>query len=319
MLRFSRGGNRAAQQKAVEEMKKQVGRQIGRSIFMFFFTNPVGLITVVLIVALLAYTVYSVDYQLTEILKQYTALSAKTKDSRSGFDRRLFYISVDSNGNQVINVGYSSEVQEEMAQKKGNKNSGGETPVNKTDTYIEFKFPMTVFYLSDGGSLIQDQCSSYYGLGKENTGSWYINFNWKSGTKQRALWDKIHSGINNSSVYPTYDGMPLTAMTPYFSSNDVGQVVIVTFSNGDEVPMIVVDSKGTGDPYPTWPNASAWDTSTKTTFIGHYYVKKKTLAITEFIANDGQGYAAFNKQFGTRLDSSCTITRVTKGDKNYLQ
>lgn len=99
-----------------KEFRRGVGRQVGRSVLTFLFTNPIGIILIVLVVAMIAYTLYSMDYQLKQILKQYTSLSARTTDSRAGFDRRLFYITTDSNGNQVVHVGYSSEVQEEAAQ-----------------------------------------------------------------------------------------------------------------------------------------------------------------------------------------------------------
>lgn len=307
----------------------KVGKAIGKSVFKFLISNPPLLgIIIVIIIALIAYIVYSADYQMTQLLATYCSLSARTLDSKADFDKRLFFVSVDENGNSVITFGYRSEVEQEQAHQAlvdagveddSGTVTGGGTPVNKTGDYIEFTWPMTVYYLSNGGSLVESQCKGYYGLGVEFSGSKYINYSWNKTTLQYELWSKIHSSVDNSDIYPTYDGLPLTAMTPYFSSNDVGQVVIVEFSNGDEVPVLVVDSKGEGDPYPKYPNASAWDTDSRTTFIGHYYVDKQKLAITEFIANDGQGYAAFNRQFGTNLNAGCTVVRVTKGDVNYLR
>lgn len=306
--------------KASSAIKKGAWR-IFSSIIRFIVTNPYALaITIAIIGGTIAYTIYSIDYQLTSIMEQYQALSAKPLNSKSGYDKRVMYVSTDSNGKPVLTVGYRSELEAEEVQQALEEAgvtdvASNTTTVNKTDTYIEFEWPMTLYYLHNDGTLVESKCEKYYGLGKEQTGDWYLADRWKY--KQKELWDKIHNDVDNSNIYPTYDGLPLTAMAPYFG-NDIGQVVIVTYSNGDEVPMLIVDAKGTGDPYPKWPNASAWDTKEKTNYLGHFYVEYGKLAITEFICNSGQGFSAFNAQFGTHLDGSCTIIKITKGDKNYL-
>lgn len=93
-----------------------VGGFVAKGMFKLIMTNPL-LVTIVLVllIAFIAYTLYSADYQLNQILKQYQSLSARQLDSRSGFNKRLFYITIDNNGNTTVTVGYKSEVEEEIA------------------------------------------------------------------------------------------------------------------------------------------------------------------------------------------------------------
>jgi hypothetical protein len=111
--------------------------------------------------------------------------------------------------------------------------------------------------------------------------------------------------------------MPLTAMAPYFGSDTVGMVVEVEWDSGDKIQMIVIDAKGSTDPYPRNVNASAFDASSGGNLIGHYYVEKSKLAITEMIS-DSSTCASFNNQFGTNLTSSSKVIKVTKTTQSYL-
>lgn len=110
------------------ENKHSVGKVVMKSVMKFLLANPPLLgIIVVVIIGFIAYTLYSIDYQLTQIMKQYQSLSARRDDSKEGFDKKLFYITVDDNGNTTITVGFSSEEQQAQAEKdlEDSGNDGG--------------------------------------------------------------------------------------------------------------------------------------------------------------------------------------------------
>lgn len=97
--------------------KPKVGKMVLKGIVRALLANPPVLALIIVVIGgLIAYTVYSIDYQLKQIMVLYQSLSAKRTDSKSGFDKKLFYITIDENGNQVIHVGYSSEEAEQQAQ-----------------------------------------------------------------------------------------------------------------------------------------------------------------------------------------------------------
>lgn len=111
------------------ENKHSVGKVVMKSVMKFLLANPPLLgIIVVVIIGFIAYTLYSIDYQLTQIMKQYQSLSARRDDSKEGFDKKLFYITVDDNGNTTITVGFSSEEQQAQAEKdlEDSGNDGGD-------------------------------------------------------------------------------------------------------------------------------------------------------------------------------------------------
>ena len=106
--------------------KPSAGKLLLRNIMRVLLGNPPVLILIlVIIVGLIAYAVYSADYQMKEIMRMYMALSQKRTDSKSGFDKKLFYVTIDENGNQTIHVGYSSEEAEAEAQKELENSGGG--------------------------------------------------------------------------------------------------------------------------------------------------------------------------------------------------
>lgn len=118
--------------KSGEKGLHSVGGVLAKGLFRLIISNPlVTTIVIVLVVAFIAYTLYSIDYQLTQILEQYQSLSSRQLDSKSGFDKRLFYITLDNNGKTKVTVGYSSEVAEETAQEAvsggGTTTAGGHT------------------------------------------------------------------------------------------------------------------------------------------------------------------------------------------------
>lgn len=106
--------------------KFKVSKAVGKGLLKLLIGHPlVTCVALIIVVAFVAYTLYSIDYQLTEIMKMYQSLSARVTDSKSGFDKRLFYVTTDSEGNKKVTIGYSSEVAEEMAKAELNNATGG--------------------------------------------------------------------------------------------------------------------------------------------------------------------------------------------------
>ena len=125
---------------------KQVGKMVRKSIFRALLTNPpLLIIVIVVVVGIVAYTLYSIDYQLTEIMKLYQSLSARTDNSKANFDKKLFYVSKDANGNNVITVGYSSEIAAEMAQQAADDAGYGGTPGGTYDFTAEDEELIAIF------------------------------------------------------------------------------------------------------------------------------------------------------------------------------
>lgn len=119
--------------------KKQhnVRKAVIKGIFKVLLSNPPLLIIIlVIIIGLVAYTIYTVDYQLKQIMIMYQSLSARVTDSKSGFDKRLFYVTTDENGNTKIVVGYRSEEEEEQAKQDAEQagiDTGGTYDFSATD------------------------------------------------------------------------------------------------------------------------------------------------------------------------------------------
>lgn len=112
------------------DRKPKVSRAVLKGIFRLLISNPPLLaIIIIVIIGIVAYTLYSIDYQLTQIMKQYQSLSARALDSKAGFDKKLFYVTTDENGQSVIHVGYRSEEEEQQAKEDlDNAGGGNDTP-----------------------------------------------------------------------------------------------------------------------------------------------------------------------------------------------
>ena len=291
------------------------------------------LVKLLLVVLLVIFTFLIIEATVTgdSIVDVYMSLTARVTQSNVNFDKRISFMSTDSEGNTTIQFGWKNEYTQstgEVATDFAENNpgepgtSGDNTPsqpsANLTGDSIEFNWPLTVWWLHNDGSLQGPvKTDKYYGLGKENTGDWYISKKWKY--QQGKLHDYITAHMDrwdNSDSFATFDGYPLTALGQYWG-NSIGCVVRVEFNTGDVVDMLVVDAKSNGDPYPRWPNASAFFDDNQTQAAGHFYVEKESLAITEMICTSAT-YAAFNLQFGTNLGSGTKVIKITVTDKKYI-
>lgn len=119
-----------------------VRKAVLKGIMRVLLANPLLLtIILVVVIGMIAYTLYSIDYQLKQIMVQYGQLSAKRTDSKAGFDKRLFYVKTDENGNQIITVGSRSEEEAEQVKRElaNIANSTGGTYVSLTAEESEVK------------------------------------------------------------------------------------------------------------------------------------------------------------------------------------
>ncbi len=90
---------------------------VRKGLLKVIFTNPPVLISLlVIITGFVIYIGMSAQQQASQITSQYSSLDAKPENSKEGFDKKLFYITVDENGNTVVHVGFESEEQEIAAQ-----------------------------------------------------------------------------------------------------------------------------------------------------------------------------------------------------------
>lgn len=110
-----------------------------KGLLKVIFTNPPVLISLLVIIAgFIIYIGMSAQHQASQITNQYSSLDAKPENSKEGFDKKLFYITVDENGNTVVHIGFESEEQELAAQQAaeeagttGNVSAGNTNPSNE--------------------------------------------------------------------------------------------------------------------------------------------------------------------------------------------
>ena len=108
------------------ELAGQAAGAAGRGILQFLIMNPYVTLALVLILgAIIIYTVYSVNSTLDKLVYQYTHLTdTSVVDSKAQFDKKLFYLKVNEDGSTSVVLGFSSDIaQEEMEQKV--EESGG--------------------------------------------------------------------------------------------------------------------------------------------------------------------------------------------------
>ena len=108
------------------ELAGQAAGAAGKGILQFLIMNPYVTLALVLILgAIIIYTVYSINSTLDKLVYQYTHLTdTSVVDSKAQFDKKLFYLKVNENGSTSVVLGFSSDIaQEEMEQKV--EESGG--------------------------------------------------------------------------------------------------------------------------------------------------------------------------------------------------
>jgi hypothetical protein len=84
------------------------------------------LIIVGFIAIFIVYLLSSANAQLNTLITQYTSITAKTSDSKGDFDKRLFYVTVNSDGTKTVTFGYKSEVAQEQAEQAAEEAATGE-------------------------------------------------------------------------------------------------------------------------------------------------------------------------------------------------
>ncbi len=116
--KFSLPG-RVGKKKHKHVILKKGAKLVGKGLFkllQLIASNPYSLVIfITVVVGSIAYLIYSIDYQLTQIMVQYQALSARPTDSKAGYDKRVVFVITDANGNATLTVGYQSEAAEEEA------------------------------------------------------------------------------------------------------------------------------------------------------------------------------------------------------------
>lgn len=113
------------------ELAGQAAGAAGKGILQFLIMNPYVTLALVLILgAIIIYTVYSVNSTLDKLVYQYTHLTdTSVVDSKAQFDKKLFYLKVNEDGSTSVVLGFSSDIaQEEMEQKA--EESGVETSLD---------------------------------------------------------------------------------------------------------------------------------------------------------------------------------------------
>lgn len=99
-----------------ERTKPSTSHKFMRSIRNNSFIKKCGII---LIICFVVYLVAAMNVNMDEIVQQYDSLTAKTNNSKTAFDKRLFYITYDEEGNKKVVVGFASEVDKLAAENAG--------------------------------------------------------------------------------------------------------------------------------------------------------------------------------------------------------
>lgn len=114
--------------------------------------NPtlLGVIALILLGVIL-YTMQAVSSEADDLLKMYDLIGNVRKDSKADFDKRLFYITVNTDGTKSVTVGFSSEIEKEQSLRAASEagtgignfdNSAISTELNKFITDVRAKEPM---------------------------------------------------------------------------------------------------------------------------------------------------------------------------------
>jgi len=74
-----------------------------------------GLLKFLIILGVILYTIQAVSGEANDIMKMYDIIGNDRKDSKAGFDKRLFYITINTDGTKSVTVGFSSEIEKEQA------------------------------------------------------------------------------------------------------------------------------------------------------------------------------------------------------------
>lgn len=82
----------------------------------FLIMNPtlIGFLALI-ILGVILYTIQAVSGEANDIMKMYDIIGNDRKDSKADFDKRLFYITINTDGTKSVTVGFSSEIEKEQA------------------------------------------------------------------------------------------------------------------------------------------------------------------------------------------------------------
>lgn len=95
--------------------KPKIGRAV--KVAGFIASNPVPFLIVLLVVAvIIIYVAQQIDAELTSVMALYDSVNSQRQDSKGEFDKRLYYVTVESDGTVTVTVGYKSEVEKEQAE-----------------------------------------------------------------------------------------------------------------------------------------------------------------------------------------------------------
>lgn len=95
--------------------KPKIGRAV--KVAGFIASNPVPFLIVLLIIAvIIIYVAQQIDAELTSVMALYDSVNSQRQDSKGEFDKRLYYVTVESDGTVTVTVGYKSEVEKEQAE-----------------------------------------------------------------------------------------------------------------------------------------------------------------------------------------------------------
>lgn len=116
----------------------------------FIAMHPMPFLIILLIIlAIILYVAQSVNSEATQILKLYDSVTSKVEDSKVGFNKKLFYIKVDENGNKTITIGFTDEVAQEeaeqAAEESGTTDPGSDVKLSQDAEAIRHKLANSQF------------------------------------------------------------------------------------------------------------------------------------------------------------------------------
>ncbi len=111
---------------------KTENKRHGGNVFLrLFIQNPYILLTIAgIIIIFVVYLVVSANSYMSELVTLYQSLSARPTDSKVGFDKRLFFVTVTEDGTVNVTVGAKSEEQLAEAEAAEEEAVSGESPAS---------------------------------------------------------------------------------------------------------------------------------------------------------------------------------------------
>ena len=133
------------------------------------------------------YFIINASYEANIIYDLYTSLDNRTSDSKANFDKKLYFVTTDENGNKIVTIGFQSETEYESGVKRfGDAYDDGENN-NSTDASDVYDSELTY------GEPISTELADY-------VNSNYTMWSCSDGESKKKSLSAVYYTLNNAGI-----------------------------------------------------------------------------------------------------------------------